>query len=327
MRKVLVTGATGFVGRQCCRSLSELGHAVIIVVRDTHCGRNLLDLPHQKHLIIGDIGPTTAWNGILEGIEVVVHLAARVHVMREKAASPLTEFRRVNSLGTEHLARSAARAGVQRFVYLSTIKVNGETTVKRPFTEQDRPAPCDPYAVSKWEAEQALQRISLETGLEVVVIRLPLVYGPGVRGNFLRLVQLISGGVPLPFGSIKNSRSLLGLTNLVDLISTCVVHHAAANQTFLVSDREPLSTPALIAHIAAALQRSARLLPFPPKILQLAGSALRMKAEVERFCNSLVVDSQKVCRVLRWSPPISIDEEMDKVAEWFRFKMSEQQSR
>jgi len=263
----------------------------------------------QDGVVVGDLGPDTDWSSALEGVDAVVHLAARVHVMDEEAEDPLAEFRRVNVAGTDNLARQAAEAGVKRLVFLSSIKVNGEVTQPgNPFTVEDAPAPQDPYAVSKFEAEEALRRVEKETGLEVVIIRPPLVYGPEVKGNFLRLIQLVQKGYPLPLGRVNNKRSLVALDNLVDLILTCLDHPGAAGQTFLVSDGEDLSTPELVRKIARAMGKKPRLVPVPLVMLRLAGRITGKSAEVERLVGSLQVDIGHTCETLGWQAVVSVDE-------------------
>ncbi len=238
--------------------------------------------------------------------------------MRETASDALQAYRVVNVAGTRNLAEQAAALGVKRLVYLSSIKVNGERTEgESRFARNDEPLPEDPYGISKWEAEQALWDVSARTGLEVVVVRPPLVYGPGVKGNFWRLLRLVASGVPLPLGAVCNRRSLVGLDNLVDLLTRCVDHPAAAGQTFLVSDNHDLSTPALICRLARALGKSPRLLPVPPSMLRLAGSITGKAAEVERLIGSLQVDITHTREVLNWIPPMSVDEGLRKTAEWY----------
>lgn len=295
--RVLVTGATGFVGRAVCSQLMAAGHAVTPAVRRGS------GLPNEVG--VGDVGPSTDWRIALAGCDVVVHLAARVHVMRDEANDPLTEFRVVNTEGTLNLARQAAQAGVKRFIFISTIKVNGEGC-EAPYRETDVPAPEDAYAISKWEAEQGLWQIAADTGLEVVILRPPLVYGPGVKANFLRLMQLVKRGWPLPLGAIRNKRSLLYLGNFVDAIRLCVEHPAAAGQTFLLDDGEPVSTPELIRAIARALGRSARLLAVPVGVLEAAGTLLGKRAAVARLTDALFVDGSAIRARLGWTPPYSM---------------------
>lgn len=296
----LVTGATGFVGARLCEAAAEKGLNVQRALRrDDGLGG----------VMVGDLGPDTDWSAALNGVDAIVHLAARVHVMKDMVQDPLAEFQRVNVEGTKNLARQAAEAGVKRLVFLSSVKVNGVTTPPgRPFTVQDAPAPQDPYAVSKLEAEQALRRVEKETGLEVVIIRPPLVYGPGVKANFARLVAMVGRGVPLPLALVDNRRSMVALDNLVDLIITCIEHPAAAGQTFLVSDGEDLSTPDLIRKLAYAMERPARLLPVPPALLRLGGKMTGKTAEVDRLIGSLQVDISHTCDTLGWRPPVSVDD-------------------
>ena len=298
--KLLVTGATGFVGSCVCKS-AEKTFSVHPAVRSKGIGAG--------GIAVGDITLATDWRKALEGVHAVVHLAARVHVMDDDAEDPLAAFRRVNVEGTVNLARQAVRAGVKRFVFLSSVKVNGESTYSgRPFTPKDPAAPQDPYAVSKQEAELELYRMAAETGLEVMVIRPPLVYGPGVKANFLRLMKTVHKGLPLPLGLVRNKRSLVAMDNLVDLIITCVDHSAAAGQTFLVSDGEDLSTPDLIRKLAYAMGRPARLLPVPPALLRLGGKMTGKTAEVDRLIGSLQVDISHTCDTLGWRPPVSVDD-------------------
>jgi UDP-glucose 4-epimerase len=244
-----------------------------------------------------------------------MHCAARVHVMAESVADPLAEFRRVNVQGTLNLARQAAAAGVRRFVFVSSIKVNGEATqLGRPFMADDAPAPLDAYGVSKMEAEQGLLETARQTGMEVVIIRPPLVYGPGVKANFAAMMRWLRCGVPLPLGAIHNQRSLVALDNLVDLIVTCLTHPAAANQTFLVSDGEDVSTTELLRRMGQALGRPARLIPVPVSWLKLAATLVGKPDVAQRLCGSLQVDIEKTRRLLVWTPPISLDEGLRRAA-------------
>lgn len=278
--------------------------------------------------ITGTIDADTVWSEALAGCDAVVHLAARVHVMQDTAADPLREFRTVNTEGTLNLARQAAAAGVRRLVFLSSIKVNGEgippdsagtgPAACHAYTESNRPAPADAYAVSKWEAEEGLMAIARTTDLEVVILRPPLVYGPGVGANFLRLIRLAGSGIPLPFGAIDNRRSLLYLGNLVAAISRCLTHPAAANQTYLVSDGEDVSTPDLIGRLAMLMGKRAWLPPMPARLLGLAGGLLGMGPELQRLLGSLVVNSDKIRRELSWQPPISLDAGLAETVRWYR---------
>lgn len=299
--KVLVTGANGFVGRTLVEHLSrDRRYMVRAAVR-----RNDYVPPALVEPTAGDLSAGRDWTGSLRGIDLVVHLAARVHVLRDRSADPLDEYRRVNVAGTVNLARGAATAGVRRFVYLSSLKVNGESG---RFTEQDRPRPADPYAQSKHEAEVAVRQAAKECGLEVVIIRAPLVYGPGVQANFRMLMRAIALGVPLPLGAIRNSRSLVGVDNLADFIATCLAHPAAANQTFLVADGEDLSTPELVRRLARAMGRPARLFPVPDALLRLGALLCGGQDIAGRLLDSLEADITKARRLLSWSPPVSVDE-------------------
>jgi nucleoside-diphosphate-sugar epimerase len=309
---IVVTGGNGFIGRRLCAELAARGRPVRAAVRE-------LREPHPQAFPVGDIHADTDWEAALAGAEAVVHCAARVHVMQDSAADPLTAFRAVNLEGTRRLAEVAAEVGVRRLVFLSSIKVNGEATAPgSPFRASDSPRPSDAYAVSKWEAEQALHGIAARTGLEVVVVRPPLVYGPGVRANFERLMRLVARGAPIPLGSVDNRRSMVALDNLVDLLIHCVDHPAAAAQTFLVSDRRDLSTPEWIRMLAAAMGRPARLLPVPPALLRLGGRLTGRGAEVERLIDSLQLDIEPTCETLDWSPPVSVEEGLSRTVAAFR---------
>lgn len=268
---------------------------------------------------INGLASDTDWSEALKNVEQVVHLAARVHVMNDKSSDPLAEFRRVNVEGTAALARQAAVAGVRRFVYLSSVKVNGEfTEAGHPFTADDAPAPEDPYGVSKHEAEQLLRQIAAETGMEVVIIRPPLVYGPGVKANFESMMRWLARGVPLPLAAVtSNRRSLVALDNLVDLIVTCLNHPAAANQTFLVSDGEDLSTAQLLKRMDAAMGHPARLFYVPPALLKLGATVLNKPGIYQRLCGSLQLDIAKTRQLLGWTPPVSVDEGLRRAAEGF----------
>ncbi len=312
---ILVTGASGFVGRVLCAELMRREYAVRGAVRGNAAGEAL----RYPLVQIADIGPGTDWTGALQGIEVVIHLAARVHVMRDDASDPLGEFRRTNTAGTEHLARCAAAAGVRRLVYVSSIKVNGEAThAGSKFSEADAPAAQDPYGISKWEAEQALRRVAQETGLEVVIVRPPLVYGAGVKGNFAQMLRVLGKGIPLPLASVRNLRSLVYVENLVDALIACAGHPAAAGQTYLVSDGEDISTPDLLRQLGVALAHPAHLFPCAPALLQLAGRLTGKADQVERLLGSLQVDSGKIRRELNWIPPCTVQQGLQATAAWYR---------
>ena len=307
---VLVTGANGFVGSALLHAMRAHGIEARAAAR-----REVAGWPSFR---IEDIDGTTSWAGAFEGCESVVHLAARVHVMDDRSADPLAEFRKVNVEGTENLARQAASAGVRRFVYLSSIKVNGEETQPgRPFTADDPVNPSDPYGKSKAEAEARLRTISAETGMDVAIIRPVLVYGPGVKANFESMMRWMAQGVPLPLGATRNARSLVAVGNLVDLIITCLTHPAAANQIFLVSDGEDLSTSELLRRTAKALGTTARLLPVPAWLVETGASVLGKRDIGRRLCGSLQVDIAKTRTQLGWSPPLSVDRALKETADDF----------
>ncbi len=307
---ILVTGASGFVGSALLRRLAMVGKDVKAAYRN---GKGHPP-PGVQTVLVGDLGPVQDWGAALESVEVVVHTAARVHVMRDTAADPLEEFRRTNVAGTLNLARQAAAAGVRRFVFISSVKVNGESTLPgRPFTERDGPAPQDAYGLSKLEAEQGLRAIAQETGMELVVIRPPLVYGPGVRANFRALMRAVARGLPLPLAAVDNRRSLVGLDNLVDFIVTCIDHPSAAHEIFLVSDGEDLSTPGLIRGLAQAMGRSPRLFRMPLWMLWIPATLLGRRATLERVCGSLQVDISKARTILGWHPPVPVSEGLAQV--------------
>lgn len=299
---VLLTGATGFVGRRLAGVLvkNSLFH-LTCVVRQPWEGR----LGHE--LKTKALGPNVDWSDVLSGQNVIIHAAARAHVLRDDVDNPLEEYRKTNVEGTLNLARQAARAGVQRFIFISSIGVNGSVS-QQPFTEADMPGPSDYYAQSKWEAEQGLWSIHRETGLEIVIIRPPLVYGPDAPGNFATLVNWIRKGIPLPLGAVHNKRSFVALDNLVDLITACIEHPMAANQLFLAADGEDMSTSDLLRRVALAMGKRPRLVPIPSDLLVLAATMLGKKAVSERLMGSLQVDISKARNVLGWHPPLSVEE-------------------
>lgn len=299
-----VTGAGGFVGRALCDTLTARGHAVRPLVRSRASGR-----APATAMVVDNIDARTDWSSALRGVDCVLHCAARVHVMNERASDPLAQFRAVNTEGTRALARQAAAAGVRRLVFVSSIKVLGESTPPlRPFSANHAPNPQDPYGQSKWEAEKALHEISQATGLQVVVVRPPLVYGPGAGGNFRLLARLVASGLPLPLGGISNRRSLIGLDNLVDLLSLCAHHPAAAGHTFLASDGNDPSTPELIRALAKAQGRRARLLTVPVSWLHLAGQVTGRRDQIHRLVDSLQADDELTRTVLGWKPLVNFEE-------------------
>jgi UDP-glucose 4-epimerase len=315
--RVLVTGATGFVGGALTLKLSEMRQfSVRATVRRPVPEETAA---YMEWVSVSDLAPGTDWRLAVQGVNVVVHTAARVHVMRDTSSDPVLAFRQVNVEGTLALASQAAKAGVRRFIFLSSIKVNGEETkTGKPFTLQDAPNPLDAYGISKLEAEVGLKKISAASGMEIVIIRPPLVYGPGVKANFLSMMTWLYKGMPLPFGAAtRNSRSLVALENLVDLIVTCVEHPAAGNQTFLVSDGEDLSTAELLTRMGAALGQPARLIAIPPALLILGAKLIGRYDIAVRLLGSLQVDLDKTREVLGWRPPSSVNRALEKTASHF----------
>lgn len=310
----LVTGANGFVGSALCARLFRDGVSVRGAVRAANPPQHCVEA-----ITVGSISSDTDWSEALRNVEQVVHLAARVHVMNDRSSDPLAAFRRVNVESCAALARQAAAAGVRRFVFLSSVKVNGELTeVGQPFTADDVPAPEDPYGMSKHEAELVLREIAKDTGMDVVIIRPPLVYGPGVKANFASMMRWLSRGIPLPLAAVtQNRRSLVALDNLVDLIVTCLNHPAAANQIFLVSDGEDLSTAQLLKRMSAAMGQPARLFYVPSALLKLGVAVLNKPGIYQRLCGTLQLDMAKTHQLLDWTPPLSVDEGLRLAAEGF----------
>ncbi|HUW29068.1 MAG TPA: SDR family oxidoreductase [Sulfuriferula sp.] len=315
--KVLITGATGFVGRAACAWLVAQGLEVVGAVRHTPA-QPVMGVDYR---IVGDLDADTDWRAALAGVEGVIHCAARVHVMHETADDPLAAFRSANVAGTERLARQAVAAGVKRLVFISSIKVNGEDTApplsqgeKGYFREDDAPAPQDPYGQTKWEAEAMLARVAQETGLEVVIVRPPLVYGPGVKGNLARLLSWIERGVPLPLAGIRNARSLIGIDNFTSALQACLIHPAAAARTYLVRDGEDVSTPELLRRLGRNLGKPARLFALPAPLLQGLAGLIGRRADVQRLTGSLVVDDSRIRRELDWVPPRTLDEGLAQMA-------------
>ncbi|MGB8274607.1 MAG: SDR family oxidoreductase [Alphaproteobacteria bacterium] len=314
MTRVLVTGADGFVGRVTCAALCARGFGVTAAVRGSGDFAAAI-----RCISVGEIGPETDWRAALADTDAVVHLAARVHVMRESAADPLALYRRINVEGTRRLVEQAAQAGVSRFVFLSTIKVNGEHTSGIPFREDDPPAPRDAYARSKRDAEQAIAEVE---GMRerAVVLRAPLVYGPGVKGNFLTLLKAVARGWPLPLGAIENRRSLIYAGNLADAVGQALVHGRAPGKRFMVSDGEDLSTPELVRRLARALGTRACLIRVPVPVLRLIGSLAGRSEAIERLAGSLTADISKIRSELGWRPPFGVDQGLAETARWFADK-------
>ena len=315
IKRILVTGANGFVGRALCAALMHNGHAVRGAVR----GSGIEVSTGTSRATVGEINGQTDWSDALAGIEVVIHLAARVHVMDDAASDPLAEFRRVNTTGTEHLARAAAASGVKRLVYVSSTKVNGEETHDgKNFSEADMAAPQDAYAISKRDAELALHRIARETGLEVVIVRPPLVYGPGVKGNFAQMLAVVAKGIPLPFAAVENRRSLVYVENLADALISCATHPAAVGQTYLVCDGQDVSTAMLVEKIARALGRKSRTFYFPPGLLRAVAAVLGRAEQIDRLFGSVRVSDEKIRSDLGWVPPYTLEQGLRATADWYR---------
>ena len=317
MNRIAITGANGFVGKALINKLSESHQLSILAI-----SRKPYDISNHNSdinsLVIPDFSEATQFEKCLVGVDVVVHAAARVHVMNDAVEEPLTEFRNVNCRNTLTLAAAAAKNGVKRFVFISSVKVNGEiSALGHPLTEEDIVGPVEPYGISKYEAEQELFKLASATGMEVVVIRPPLVYGPGVKANFKSMMTWLNNGMPLPLGAIHNKRSLVGLENLVDFIVTCLTHPAATNQVFLVSDGEDLSTTDLLKRMASALGRPARLIPVPEVVLSLFAMLMGKKDFSQRLCSSLQIDISKAKTLLGWIPPASVNDGLKKTAAAF----------
>lgn len=298
MNQILVTGANGFVGRSLCEALRTRGIRFIPAVRQQK---------HDDEIGIGDLSTATDWGKALQACGTVIHLAARVHVMNDASSDPLASFRAVNVDATLNLAQQAIAAGVKRFVFVSSVKVNGEQTSDYPFTAFDVPKPEDPYGQSKWEAEIELKKLAQASGLELVIVRPPLVYGPGVRANFLRLMQLVKIGLPLPLGSINNRRSMVAVDNLCDLLILCALHPAAPDQTFMVSDDHDVSVTELLRMLAQTMQKRSLLLPVPAALLGGIATLMGKSEVANRLLGSLQVDIKHTKTTLQWQPPLSMD--------------------
>ncbi|MGQ5525074.1 UDP-glucose 4-epimerase family protein [Chitinimonas sp. PSY-7] len=316
MHSLLVTGSNGFVGRALLARLAIMSNYKLVgTVRQPL----LNPIANVNYATIRDLCLDTSLREVLQDVSVVVHTAARVHVMDDKGFDySLAECRRINVDGTINLARQAANAGVQRFIYISSVKVNGEKTeLGKPYSIADMPAPIDAYGISKMEAENALRKIASETGMEIVIVRPPLVYGPGVKANFRSLMHCISQGIPLPLGMIRNKRSLVALDNLVDLIHCCINSPFAANQTFFVSDGNDLSTTQLVKFMSLALGRKPRLIAVPASIITAVAVVCGKSNVASRLCESLQVDISNTRSLLGWTPPVSVDESLRSTAEHF----------
>lgn len=318
---ILITGATGFIGTSLIERLVRDNFDIHIAIRGSLTPALNRFNSQMQTFRIGNLGSGIDWTLPLEGVDTIIHLAGRAHIMKDLHTDPLAEYRKINVDGTLALAHQAAVVGVKRFIYLSSIKVNGESTpIGRPFTPDDRPLPSDPYAVSKHEAEIGLLAISKLTGLDIVIIRPPLVYGPGVGANFFSMMRWLSRSIPLPLGAINNMRSLVALDNLVDLIVRCIGHSRAVNQIFLVSDGEDLSTTSLLYRMGDTLGKPARLISVPIYWLHFFARLLGRQTIVDRLCSSLQVDISKTCKLLEWSPPIGVDEGLNRAAQDFKIR-------
>ena len=310
--RVLVTGATGFVGNTLCEVLHSAGY---IVRAATRGGRSVSISAHEK-AIVGNFGATTDWKDALRDVDVVVHLAARAHILGDVAANAAL-YRETNADGTRRLAEASAHAGVRRFIYVSSVKVNGEGDNAKAYTASDPPCPRDPYGESKWVAEQYLSEVAERAGMQAAIVRPPLVYGPGVRANFLRLMSWVDRQWPIPLGAVDNRRSLVSVWNLCDLLLQLLENPAAAGRTWMVSDGDDLSTPQLIRQIGIAMGRHVRLWPIPIAVLRWGGVLTRRESEIARLCGSLTVDMSSTCRELRWSPPMNIQQGLARTVQWY----------
>ena len=312
MKKIAITGANGFIGKSLCKTFSILNRSFVGIARSKNSLKNLKGI---NTIFVGDINSNTNWSQSLENCEVVIHCAGKAHVMDNK--DNLYDYYKVNTGGTKNLAEQAVQAGIKRLVFLSSIKVNGENTdkinIRKKFYYNDIPAPQDDYAKSKLEAEKALWEISSRTGLEVVVVRLPLVYGYGAKGNLSRLIKLIKLGIPLPLSIVKNQRSMIGIDNLVDLLIQCIDHPKANGKTFLASDGEDLSTPQLIKIIGSSMGRKAYLFPVPSFLLKILGFIFGKQKEIIRLTGSLKIDNNYVKEILDWTPPLSTKESIRRM--------------
>lgn len=321
---MLVTGANGFIGTAVCTEATKRG------LRVRGATRSACALPDgAETAVVGAIDGETDWTNALKGIDVVIHLAARVHKIRDSAANPLAEFLQINLHGTENFAQQAAKAGIKRFVFVSSIKVNGESTsslathgtnrggIYNIFTEPCKPNPQDPYAISKWQAEQALLRIARDTDMEVVIVRPPLVYGAGVKGNFASLLKAVEKGIPLPLAGAQNVRSLIYVGNLADALIACATHPLAKGQIYIVSDTEAVSTSALVDKIAHALGRSNRSFYFPPGLLRAVAALVGRSGQAAKLFDSLLVSDSKIRSELGWEPPYTLDQGLRATADWY----------
>ncbi len=319
MTRVLITGATGFVGKALCHHLAQSGYLVRAALR-CQCS---VPACVAEAVVVGDIATTTNWEAALDGVEAVIHVAGKAHVQQQTRESTAVCVK-TNACGTRRLVEASAHAGVRRFVYLSTVKVNGEEIADHAYSSVDEPRPRDVYGTSKWLGERHVNRTAARTGLEVAIVRSPLVYGPGVRANFLRLMRWVDKEWPLPLGAVTNTRSLVSIWNLCDLLRHILTSPIAPGHTWMVSDGEDLSTPDLIRRLGRAMHRRVRLLPIPVALLRTVGGVLGRKAEIARLCGSLAVDVAPTRDALRWSAPMTVDEALARTVDWY---LSERRSR
>jgi nucleoside-diphosphate-sugar epimerase len=311
MKSILVTGSTGFVGRHLCESLSQKGYRLRAALRKDQT------IPGHiaEKIVVGELSSLTEWADAVGGVDYVIHCAARAHVIGSRHDE--TAYMEANALATERLAQCCADRGVRRVIYLSSVKVNGEETTKTAFSSRDRPNPMDPYAVSKWIGEKRLLEVAKPTAMETAIVRSPLVYGPGVKANFLRLMQWVDSGVPLPFGVTGNARSLVSVWNLCDLIGRLLLDSVPKHGLYMVADGEDLSTFELIRRIGLAMGRRTSLLPIPVPILRALGALCGRRSEIDRLCGSLRVDIALTCSQLSWAPPVSVDDSLKRTVDWY----------
>ena len=312
MTRVLVTGATGFIGRELCAALARAGFIVRAALRN-----GSLPAAHAaEHVIVGDVGAATEWETALRDVAVVIHAAARAHVTSD-AASAAERFLETNARGTQRLAWAAKNSGIRQLIYLSSIKVNGEETRGRPYSASDEPAPQDAYGASKWLGERHVLEVAANSKMTAAIVRPPLVYGPRVKANFLRLLRWVDKERPLPFGAIRNRRSLVSVWNLCDFLIRLLSASNTQNRVWMVSDGEDISTPDLMRLIGACMHRRMRIFPVPAALMRAFGRMVGRAAEVDRLCGSLAVDIEESCEQLRWRPPVALDRGIARTVDWY----------
>ncbi|HHF7348534.1 TPA: SDR family NAD(P)-dependent oxidoreductase [Legionella feeleii] len=319
---ILVTGASGFIGQELVKTLGQNGYEVRATVRSESALRSVSQLKKQLQLDeltiynLGELTAETNWDKVIQGVDTIVHCAARAHILRETSDNPLETFRQINCQATEHLAKEANRLGVKRFIFISSIGVLGNTSHANPFNENSQPNPQVPYAQAKWEAEQRLKQLA--TNMELVIIRPPLVYGPGVKGNFEKLLNLVNKGLPLPFGKVKNRRQFIGVANLTDFIARCVEDAQAANQLFLVADREVVTTTQLLQQLSKAMGKKTVLLPIPHKVLEWGFRRIGKTKLADQLLNNLEINSDKAKTLLAWEPPYTMKEQLQQMVDYHK---------